>query len=1296
MPSTAPASSRVDRVVRFAAKAAVVVLGAFFALLLGIRVVVYPQLEAHRADIAHWLGTRIGQPVDIDDIVTGWDGWNPRLSIRGFRVRERTGNGTLFELPRVDLLVAWTSIARMDLRLKELVIDSPRLAVRRDTSGRLHLAGFEMPGDEVPDDAPFVDWLLRQPQVVVRDALVIWNDELRHAPQLLLDHVQFRLQQRFGRHQAGLTGVPPPELAGPIDLRADLTGLSRKDFSHVAGKLYFRLDYADVAAWREWLPFPFAIASGRGALRMWVDVAAGQANAVTADLELADVRATLGEALTPLALAHLAGRAEWKHTAGRNAFKASRLSFALPDGSSVGPTDFAVAFDDATAHAPAGGSLSVGSVELPPLATIAAHVPLPETARRDIARFAPRGSVRNARFEWTGEPDAPQRYAVAADVRDFAVASQDGLPGVANLSGTIDMNERGGRIRVAGNDATIAVPSIFAQPVAFDSLSGDIRWQVDGGTLQVQWKDVTFANADLAGTSRGSWQAQPEGPGSVDVAAQLTRANIASTYRYVPIAAAPTLRDWLKRALVKGTSSDARLALTGDLAHFPFAQGKEGRFALALTARDATLDYADRWVPISDVAANVHIDGAHLVVDATTARMKGIQIGTTHAEIVDVQDPGATLRVTGTASGPTAEFLGFIASSPVADWLGHATDDATAAGDGRLALEFAMPLHDPAQATIAGDYRVASNTLQLEGLPALTDIGGDIRFTGHDVRADDVTAQVLGGPVTVVLASDGGHVRVDARGNADVALVRKAFDVPVLSHMAGTTDWQLQLAASGNETTWTVQSSLVGATIDLPAPIGKSASDTVPFRIERRAPKPKQDSISVEYGSIARVLLHRQASGTTSSVDRALILVGKTAGDTTEATQPGVWIRADVPAIDVDAWLDADLMPTQPSPGDAGRAPLALEGVDLRGASVAALGRRFTNIRATARRANGDWRLALDGDEIAGNATWHAATPARPNGRIVARLTRFGLPPSSSDASAGKAPTTETSVNHWPAVDLVADTLVKNGRPLGKLELVAEPSGTDWQIRKLTLANDAGRIDASGSWRNAPTLAQTKLDVAIDVREAGAFLGRFGWPDAVKGAPTKIDGNVSWAGAPSDFDYPSLTGRFTLHTGAGQFTKLEPGVGRLLGVLSLQALPRRISLDFRDVFSQGFAFDTIVGDVQIDSGVMHSDNLRLSGPAAGVDITGDVDLAHETQRLDVRVQPSLSTGVSAGAAALFIANPLIGAAVGAGTLLAQKMLNNPFDQLFSYRYVVSGTFDDPIVTHGAAHAASAEPSKTIR
>ena len=65
--------------------------------------------------------------------------------------------------------------------------------------------------------------------------------------------------------------------------------------------------------------------------------------------------------------------------------------------------------------------------------------------------------------------------------------------------------------------------------------------------------------------------------------------------------------------------------------------------------------------------------------------------------------------------------------------------------------------------------------------------------------------------------------------------------------------------------------------------------------------------------------------------------------------------------------------------------------------------------------------------------------------------------------------------------------------------------------------------------------------------------------------------------------------------------------------------------------------------------------------------------------------------MAAGAAALFLANPLVGAAVGAGTLLAQKLMNNPIEQLFSYEYAVSGSWDDPVVQRAGRGLTAAAP-----
>jgi uncharacterized protein YhdP len=296
------------------------------------------------------------------------------------------------------------------------------------------------------------------------------------------------------------------------------------------------------------------------------------------------------------------------------------------------------------------------------------------------------------------------------------------------------------------------------------------------------------------------------------------------------------------------------------------------------------------------------------------------------------------------------------------------------------------------------------------------------------------------------------------------------------------------------------------------------------------------------------------------------------------------------------------------------------------------------------------------------------------------------------EASQGKGWATEArppgrkgegSGNPWPELDVVADQYLGRHGSLGRLELEARPDGADWQIRRFSLAHPAGTLAGEGLWRARGADPQTKLDVTLDVQDTPAYLAAFGLPGAVKGAPTKIQGQLVWKGAPDDFDYPSLGGSLHVAVGAGQFTKIDPGIGKLLGVLSLQALPRRITLDFRDVFSEGFAFDSIVGDVRIASGVMRTDELLLNGPAARVAIGGEVNLERETQRLTVKVMPSLATSVSAGAGAAAIllaaANPLVGAAIGAGTLLAQKMMKDPIEQIFSYEYRVSGSWTDPVV-----------------
>ena len=184
-------------------------------------------------------------------------------------------------------------------------------------------------------------------------------------------------------------------------------------------------------------------------------------------------------------------------------------------------------------------------------------------------------------------------YAVKTEFRALAVAAHDGMPGASNLVRTLDANDRGGRLHIDTQCGTFTLPKLFAEPIAFDTLRGDVAWQNDGSESHLQFKDVAFANGDAAGTTAGSWRPRAGSPGDVDIKAQLSRVNLGSTYRYLPLDAGQGVKDWLRQALVKGTSSDAKLTLAGDLAQFPFAAGKGGQFVFAAKAQDATLHYAD-------------------------------------------------------------------------------------------------------------------------------------------------------------------------------------------------------------------------------------------------------------------------------------------------------------------------------------------------------------------------------------------------------------------------------------------------------------------------------------------------------------------------------------------------------------------------------------------------------------------------------------------------------------------------------------------------------------------------------
>ena len=307
------------------------------------------------------------------------------------------------------------------------------------------------------------------------------------------------------------------------------------------------------------------------------------------------------------------------------------------------------------------------------------------------------------------------------------------------------------------------------------------------------------------------------------------------------------------------------------------------------------------------------------------------------------------------------------------------------------------------------------------------------------------------------------------------------------------------------------------------------------------------------------------------------------------------------------------------------------------------------------------WSATMSTAEFAGDVVYRTEG----SGRLLARFTRFAVPEDSPSAKPGEV------LKDLPAVDIVADNFTHRGRKLGRFEVLARHEGRDWRIDKFTVTNSDSALSGSGLWKQAES-SRTSLDFKLDVSDAGQFFDRLGYPDHLKSGHGKLEGALTWNGDPVTIDYATLGGNLQMQAEDGQFLQIEPGVGKLVSLMSLQMLPRRIALDFRDVFSKGFQFDHIASSMNIERGVMALKEFRMGGPAADVEMTGQVDLMLETQNLSVKVIPQLGDSASTVVGLL---NPIAGIA----TLIAGRLFNNPLGKLFAFEYVISGTWTDPKV-----------------
>jgi uncharacterized protein (TIGR02099 family) len=638
--------------------------------------------------------------------------------------------------------------------------------------------------------------------------------------------------------------------------------------------------------------------------------------------------------------------------------------------------------------------------------------------------------------------------------------------------------------------------------------------------------------------------------------------------------------------------------------------------------------------------------------------------------------------------------VGYVNASHVSEWIDGFTDETSATGEGRLQLKLQLPLKHIVDAKVDGTLQFMNNDVRLQNaIPIIYRTSGKLNFNETGFSLNNLKGQFLGEPLSVAGGTQPDKTTaVTVEGGVSVEGLRRAYPIPeiqpLLDKVSGGTRFKATIQVKNHYPKIVVESTLQGIGLALPAPLGKEPGESAPLKFETAAapsdqPGMLRDEIRFSVGSLIDARYLRQKSTERHAVPH---VVSAGIGINQPAAMPasGMLMYVNAKFLNVDDWnrligsLGGGAQTDQASATRSGVAEYLQPDVfAVRADQLITMGRKLDNVVLGASRSGKGWQLNLDSAQASGYATWNELPSGRGMGKVTARLAKLNIAKPEA-GSVGDLLGSEDADTQIPALDIVADDFHLFGKPLGRLELIAHnvraAVGRDWHISKISLSSPDAELKASGNWTVKDKDNVSHLTYALDIHDAGKLLTRFGFEGAVRGGKGKLDGDVTWNGLPFALDIPSLSGQIHLDLESGQFLKVDPGAAKLLGVLNLQALPRRLTLDFRDVFSEGFAFDRLVGSATIARGLATTDNLKMTGVAATVLMSGQADIAKETQQLHVAVIPEVNLG-TASLVAMAI-NPV----VGVSTFLAQLFLRNPLMKQLTFEYSVAGPWTDPVVT----------------
>ncbi len=1274
--------------------------GAMLTIMLIAAILIHfwimPNISQYKNDIAAFASQTAQQKVAIGDIKASWEGINPHLSISNIDISDAQNRAAL-ALTNVEVSLSWLSIPMLEPHLNTLVIRSPELTIRRIASGEIFVAGISVSGESRP---ALPNWLLRQNTVEISQAKIIWLDEKRSVPALSLDKFNLQLRSPLWKglvqnHSFSISTVPSAGTSQPILIDGSFYGNDVSKTQEWNGHINLQLKEADLTAFKTWMDYPLDIHTGVGSTNIKTRFRNHALESIASTVDIQNLQLQVKPGVSPVSLRKLSGNINWASlnkfqllgSSGQSGFTVSGDSISAIADSGLDIKNLKADYSEASTGKQSF-NLELSSFNLASAHEYLAHMPLPDNLLEQMTAAAPSGMLENMKVHWEALNQKTTAYQVSSKFNRLSINAQRSIPGFSNVSGEFKASQKGGQLQIDANNGKLEFKDILRWPIPIDSLNGKIRWDITDKVTEIKVSDLKISNPHLSGTIDASYSMDGIKGGYLDLTGKFDKGDAKFAHFYYPIMLGESTLHWLDTSILAGHAQDIDVKVKGRLADFPFVDAKNnlnpdlGLFRVSAKLSDVLLEYGTGWPVITNLGLDMLFEGKRMELNAHTGRIFGNQITKSKTTIAQLDADSPILNITAEVIGPVSEGIHFINKSPVLEVTQGFTEDLKTSGNGKLGLGLTIPMQNLDASKYKGIYQIANGSMASASIPALSDINGSLEFTESSLTAKNIKASIYGSPLAFNLNSGKDKViRVAAKGRLTEdslkQLMKEQSLEKVSSYISGSTDWSGNIVIQKPRVNVSIRSDLIGITSRFPAPLDKTASQPLNLLVDKRQDA-NADSIYVSLDNKITARVLRMLENGKPKLQRADIrfnsgnTVNTAAAEIVNDNRPGgISINGRLDYLDADAWR---YVIKNIADGSKQSAQFSIQKTALSINALDIFNRRINNLKITNIGNKEGLQASIQSRELTGDLQWISQN----NGKLIARLSNLTIPDSAPDRiSAVKNGDSSMALQQftrleqdYPALDITSENFEFNKKNFGALELVAYPQNENWNIQKISFSSPDGVISAEGQWNNWIRSPNTFLNVNWEIKDLGNTLKRLGYPDTIKDGSGQLKGMLHWPGSPSQFDTTRLNGELEFDVRKGQILQVQPGVGRLLGLLSLQSLPRRLTLDFRDLFSNGFAFDKINATVKINQGIMRSNNFVMSGPAADVEMKGETNLQKETQHLFVKVLPRISDSVSLAALA---GGPLAGAVA----FLAQKVLKDPLNKIVSSEYEIVGTWDDP-------------------